>query len=201
MKATIGKKLGMTSIIREDGEVINVTLIQAGPVTVTQVKTDEKDGYKAVQMGYGEAKHTKKPQVNHLKNAKVTPKIIREFRTEEEVAVGDSFNVTEFAEGDKVKVTGVSKGKGFAGTVKKYNFKTSASTHGGNGVVRRLGSIGSMYPQNVWKGKKMPSQMGAEQVTTSGLTIALVDEENNILGIKGAIPGPRKSFVTVRGTK
>lgn len=199
MKATIGKKLGMTSIIREDGEVVNVTLIQAGPVTVTQVKTDEKDGYKAVQMGFGEAKHTKKPQINHLKKSKMTPKIMREFRTEEEVAVGDSFNVAEFVEGDKVKVTGVSKGKGFAGTVKKYNFKTSAKSHGGNGVVRRLGSIGSMYPQNVWKGKKMPSQMGGEQVTTSGLSVALVDEENNILGIKGAVPGPRKSFVTVRG--
>ncbi len=199
MKATIGKKLGMTSIIREDGEVVNVTLIQAGPVTVTQVKTAEKDGYNAVQMGYGEAKHTNKPQVNHLKDSKITPKIIREFRTDEEVAVGDSFNVTEFVEGDKVKVTGVGKGKGFAGVVKKYNFKTSASTHGGNSVVRKLGSIGSMYPQNVWKGKKMPSQMGNEQVTTSGLSVALVDEENNILGIKGAVPGPRKAYVTVRG--
>ncbi len=198
MKVTIGKKLGMTSIIREDGEVVNVTLIQAGPVTVTQVKTIEKDGYNAVQMGYGKAKHTKKPQLNHLKNSKTTPMIIREFKVEEEVAVGDSFNVTEFAEGDKVKVTGVSKGKGFAGVVKKYNFRTSASSHGGNGVVRKLGSIGSMYPQKVFRGKKMASQMGAEQVTTSGLSVALVDEQNNILGIKGAVPGPRKSFVTVR---
>ena len=199
MKAIIGKKLGMTTILKEDGTAVPVTLIQAGPVTVTQVKTVEKDGYQGVQMGYGEAKKTKKPQVNHLKNSKVNPMIFREFRTKDEVAVGDSFNVTEFEEGDKVKVTGVSKGKGFAGTVKKYNFLTSASSHGGNGVVRRLGSIGSMYPQNVWRGKKMPSQMGAEQVTTSGLSIALVDEENNVLGIRGAIPGPRKAFVTVRG--
>ncbi len=199
MKATIGKKLGMTSIIREDGEVVNVTLIQAGPVTVTQVKTTEIDGYNAVQLGFGKAKHTKKPQKNHLKKSKVFPKVIREFRTDEAAAVGDSFDVSEFAEGDKVKVTGVSKGKGFAGTVKKYNFKTSASTHGGNSVVRRLGSIGSMYPQNVWKGKKMPSQMGAERVTTSGLSVALVDEENDILGIKGAVPGPRKSYVMIKG--
>lgn len=199
MKALIGKKLGMTNIIKEDGEVVPVTLIQAGPMTVTQVKTTEKDGYSAVQMGYGEAKKTNKPQVNHLKNSKVSPMILGEFRTDEEVAVGDSFNVSEFEEGDKVKVTGTSKGKGFAGTVKKYNFRTSASTHGGNGVVRRLGSIGSMYPQNVWKGKKMPSQMGAKQVTTRGLSVALIDEENNVIGIKGAVPGPRKSFVTIKG--
>jgi large subunit ribosomal protein L3 len=159
VKALIGKKLGMTNIIKEDGEVVPVTLIQAGPMTVTQVKTTEKDGYNAVQMGYGEAKKTNKPQVNHLKNSKVSPMILEEFRTEDEVAVGDSFNVSVFEEGDKVKVTGTSKGKGFAGTVKKYNFRTSASTHGGNGVVRRLGSIGSMYPQNVWKGKKMPSKV------------------------------------------
>lgn len=199
MKALIGKKLGMTSIINEDGEVVPVTLIQAGPMTVTQVKTDETDGYNAVQMGFGEAKKTNKPQVNHLKNSKVNPMIMGEFRTEEEVAVGDSFNVSVFDEGDKVKITGTSKGKGFAGTVKKYNFRTSASTHGGNGVVRRLGSIGSMYPQNVWKGKKMPSQMGNQQVTTSGLSVALVDEENNVIGIRGAVPGPRKSFVTIKG--
>ncbi len=199
MKAIIGKKLGMTTILKEDGDAVPVTLIQAGPVTVTQVKTMEKDGYNAVQMGYGKAKNTNKPQKGHLKNSKIDPIITREIRTDEEVAVGDSFNVTVFEEGDKVKVTGVSKGKGFAGTVKKYNFLTSASTHGGNGVVRRLGSIGSMYPQNIWKGKKMPSQMGANQVTTKGLSIALVDEENNVLGIRGAVPGPRKSYIVIRG--
>jgi len=199
VKAIIGKKLGMATILREDGEAVHVTLIQAGPVTVTQAKTVEKDGYNALQLGYGEAKHTNKPQKGHLKKAKINPIITKEFRTDEEVAVGDSFNVTIFEEGDKVSVTGVSKGKGFAGTVKKYNFHTSASTHGGNGVVRRLGSIGSMYPQNIWKGKKMPSQMGGNQVTTKGLSVALIDEENNILGIRGAVPGPRKSFVMVRG--
>lgn len=199
MKALIGRKIGMTNIIKEDGEFVPVTLIQAGPMTVTQVKTADKDGYIAVQMGYGEAKKTNKPQENHLKKSKATPMILGEFRTDEKVAVGDSFNVSEFKEGDKVKVTGTSKGKGFAGNVKKYNFRTSASTHGGNGVVRRLGSIGSMYPQNVWKGKKMPSQMGTKQVTTRGLSVALVDEENNLIGIKGAVPGPRKSFVTIKG--
>lgn len=199
MKAIIGKKLGMTTILQEDGDAVPVTLIQAGPVTVTQVKTMEKDGYTAVQMGYGEAKNTNKPQKGHLKNSKTNPIITREIRTDEEVAVGDSFNVTVFEEGDKVKVTGVSKGKGFAGTVKKYNFRTSASTHGGNGVVRKLGSIGSMYPQNIWKGKKMASQMGANQVTTKGLSVALVDEENNVLGIRGAVPGPRKSYIVIRG--
>ncbi len=199
MKAIIGKKLGMTTILQEDGDAVPVTLIQAGPVTVTQVKTMEKDGYDAVQMGYGEAKKTNKPQKGHLKNSKSNPIITREILTNEEVAVGDSFNVAVFEEGDKVKVTGVSKGKGFAGTVKKYNFLTSASTHGGNGVVRKLGSIGSMYPQNIWKGKKMPSQMGANQVTTKGLSVALVDEENNVLGIRGAVPGPRKSYIVIRG--
>lgn len=199
MKAIIGKKLGMATILREDGEAVPVTLIQAGPVTVTQVKTADKDGYNALQLGYGETKHTNKPQQGHLKNAKISPIITKEYRTDEEVAVGDSFNVTVFENGDKVTVTGVSKGKGFAGAVKKYNFRTSASTHGGNGVVRKLGSIGSMYPQNIWKGKKMPSQMGGNQVTTKGLSVALIDEENNVLGIRGAVPGPRKSYVMVKG--
>lgn len=191
----------MTTILQDDGVAIPITLIQAGPVTVTQVKTDEKDGYSAVQLGYGEAKRTKKPQKAHFKNSKINPIVTKEIRTNEEVAVGDSFDVSIFEAGDKIEVTGTSKGKGFAGTVKRWNFRTSAETHGGNGVVRRPGSIGSMYPQNIWKGKKMSGRMGGKRVTTKGLTVALIDAENDLIGIKGAVPGPRKSYVIIRGTK
>src|SRR5690606_7641917 len=160
------------------------------------------DGYDAIQLGYGEAKNGKSLS-GHTKKAKVSPKIIKEFRgvkTDQEVAVGDSFDVSSFEVGDKVAVTGISKGKGFAGTVKRWNFNTSAKSHGGKGVVRRGGSIGSMYPQKVFKGKKMPGRMGHDQVTTKNLTIELIDKENNLLGIRGAVPGPRKGNVFVKGT-
>ncbi len=135
-------------------------------------------------------------------NKELMPRIIREFRVDtisEEQTIGSSFDVSTFEVGDMVKVTGTSKGKGFAGTVKRHNFATSASTHGGNGMVRRPGSIGSMYPQKVFKGKRMAGQMGAEQVTVGGLSIALIDTENGLIGVKGAIPGPKKSLVTVVG--
>ena len=119
----------------------------------------------------------------------------------EATKVGSSFNVTEFEVGDRVNVVGVSKGKGWAGTIKRHNFSRSRKTHGGNGAVRRPGSIGSMYPQKVFKGKKMAGRMGGEQVTTSGLKISLVDAENNVLGIQGAVPGPKRSIVIIKGAK
>ena len=203
MKALIGTKIGMTQILGEDGVVTPVTLIQAGPCTVTQVKTVEKDGYNAVQLGFGMGKNLSNAVAGHVKAANVTPKIMREFRDlefdEESTKIGSSFDVTVFEVGDKVKVTGTSKGKGFAGTVKRHNFNTSKRTHGGNGNVRKPGSIGSMYPQKVFKGKRMAGQMGGEQVTVSNLTIALVDPELNVIGVKGAIPGPRKATVTIGG--
>lgn len=204
MKALLGTKLGMTQVLQEDGVLIPVTLVQAGPCVITQIKTDETDGYTAIQLSLNGGKNISKSVAGHVAKAskELMPRMIREFRVEEvseEQKVGSSFDVSIFEVGDKVKVTGTSKGKGFAGNVKRHNFKTSASTHGGNGMVRRPGSIGSMYPQKVLKGKRMAGQMGAEQVTVSGLRVAFVDTENNLIGFKGAIPGPKKSLVTVVG--
>ena len=201
MKTLLGTKLGMTQLLAEDGRAVPVTLIQAGPVTVTQVKTVETDGYNAVQIAYGEGKNLSKAVAGHVKAAKVTPKFLREVRVDEpvEAKVGDSFDVSVFAIGDTVDATGISKGKGFAGTVKRHNFNTSKKTHGGNGNVRKPGSIGSMYPQKVFKGKKMSGRMGAEQVTVKNLEIAYVDPETNLIGVRGAVPGPRKGLIILGG--
>ena len=201
MKTLLGTKLGMTQLLAEDGRAVPVTLIQAGPVTVTQVKTVETDGYNAVQIAYGEGKNLSKAVAGHVKSAKVTPKFLREVRVDGpvEAKVGDSFDVSVFAIGDTVDATGISKGKGFAGTVKRHNFNTSKKTHGGNGNVRKPGSIGSMYPQKVFKGKKMSGRMGAEQVTVKNLEIAYVDPETNLIGVRGAVPGPRKGLIILGG--
>lgn len=203
MKALIGTKIGMTQILGEDGAVTPVTLIQAGPCTVTQIKTVDRDGYKAVQLGFGAGKNLSNATKGHVKAANIIPKIMREFRDidfeEESTQIGSSFDVTVFEVGEKVKVTGTSKGKGFAGTVKRHNFATSKRTHGGNGNVRKVGSIGSMYPQKIFKGKRMAGQMGGEQVSVKNLTVALVDPELGVIGVKGAVPGPRKAIVTLGG--
>jgi len=202
MKALIGTKIGMTQIISETGVAIPVTLVKAGPVTVTQVKTVEKDGYNAVQVAYDQGKNLSKAVAGHVKAAKVTPKYIRELRVEElpeGILVGSTIDVTSFAIGDMVNVTGTSKGKGFAGTVKRHNFNTSKSSHGGNGVVRKPGSIGSMYPQKVFKGKKMAGRMGHDQVTVKNLAVAYVDAETNLIGLRGAVPGPKKGLVSIGG--
>ena len=201
MKTLLGTKIGMTQILGDDGVMIPVTLIQAGPCTVTQVKTDETDGYTAVQIGYGSGKNLSNAVSGHVKNAGVTPKVIREVRlaSHDDIKVGDAFDVTVFEIGDKVGVTGISKGKGFAGTVKRHNFNTSKKTHGGNGNVRKPGSIGSMYPQKVFKGKRMAGQMGHEQVTVKNLVVAYVDKADNLIGVKGAVPGPRRGIVTIGG--
>ena len=175
MKALLGTKIGMTQIIGEDGVTTPVTLIQAGPVTVTQVKSVETDGYNAVQVAYGEGKNLSKAEAGHVKSAGVTPKEIREFRVDDlgEIKVGDSWNVTEFELGDMVDATGISKGKGWAGTIKRHNFKRHRKTHGGKGNTRRVGSIGSMYPQKIFKGKRMAGHMGAERVTVQNLRPSL----------------------------
>lgn len=204
MKTLLGTKIGMTQIIGTDGVTTPVTLIQAGPCTVTQVKTTEKDGYNAVQIGFGQGKNLSNAVAGHVKAADVSPKVIREIRVDEidgEMSVGSQLYVNIFTVGDSVDVTGTSKGKGFAGNVKRNNFNTSKKTHGGNGYVRKPGSIGSMYPQKVFRGKRMAGQMGAERVTVKNLTIAYVDTENNLIGVKGAIPGPRKGIVMVGGVK
>jgi large subunit ribosomal protein L3 len=203
MKVILGTKIGMTQIISEDGIVTPVTILQAGPVTVTQIKTTETDGYNAVQLGYGQGKNLSKSVSGHVKKAgeNVNPKILKEFRTDStpELKLGDQLTVESFEIGDKVAVSGISKGKGFAGTVKRWNFQESRNTHGFKGNIRRVGSIGSMYPQKVWKGKRMPGRMGHDQVTVKNLVIAYIDKEKNILGVKGAVPGPKKGIVTVEG--
>jgi large subunit ribosomal protein L3 len=202
MKALLGTKIGMTQIISDDGRAVPVTLIQAGPVTVTQVKSVESDGYNAVQVAYGEGKNLSKAVAGHVKSAQVTPKHIREFRVEtlpEDLKIGDKIDVSQFVLGDIVDATGTSKGKGFAGTVKRHNFNTSKKTHGGNGNVRKVGSIGSMYPQKVFKGKRMAGRMGHERVTVKNLEVAYVDATNNLIGLKGAVPGPNKGLIVIGG--
>jgi large subunit ribosomal protein L3 len=202
MKALLGTKIGMTQIISEDGRAVPVTLIQAGPVTVTQVKSVESDGYNAVQVAYGEGKNLSKAVAGHTKTAGVTPKHIREFRVDElpaDLKIGDIIDVTKFELGDMVDATGTSKGKGFAGTVKRHNFNTSKKTHGGNGNVRKPGSIGSMYPQKVFKGKRMAGRMGADRVTVKNLEVAYVDAASNLIGLKGAVPGPKKGLIIIGG--
>jgi len=204
MKALITRKVGMTSTIAEDGTVIAVTLLSASPCTITQVKTDETDGYTAVQLGYEEDKKMGKAQAGHFKAANVMPKIVREFRVDEiteDLTVGTQLTTEVFSIGDAVDVTGTSKGKGWAGTIKRHNFHRQRKTHGGKGNTRQPGSIGSMYPQHIFKGKKMAGQMGHEQVTIQNLKVALIDAERNIIGVSGAVPGPRKSVVLIRGKK
>ena len=201
MKALLGTKIGMTQVIGEDGVAIPVTLIQAGPVTVTQVKSVEVDGYNAVQVAYGEGKNLSKAVAGHVKPAGVTPKEIREFRIDDlgELKVGDSWNVEQFELGDSVDATGISKGKGFAGTIKRHNFKRHRKTHGGKGNTRKPGSIGSMYPQKIFKGKRMAGHMGAEQVTVKNLVVAYVSVADNLIGVKGAVPGPKRGLIVLNG--
>ena len=203
MQVIIGTKVGMTQIIGEDGVVTPITILKADPATVTQIKTVESDGYNAVQLGSGLGKNLSKPVAGHVKKAGVAPKTLREFRTDAapELKLGDQITVAEFAVGDKVTVTGTSKGKGFAGTVKRWNFNESRNTHGFQGNIRRVGSIGSMYPQKVFKGKKMPGRMGHDTVTVKNLVVAYVDADKGLLGLKGAVPGPRKGIVMVEGNK
>ena len=203
MKALLGTKIGMTQIISEDGVAVPVTLIQAGPVTVTQVKSVETDGYTAVQVAYGEGKNLSKAVAGHVKPASVTPKELREFRVEElgETKVGDTWDVTEFELGEFVDATGISKGKGWTGTIKRHNFKRHRKTHGGKGNTRKVGSIGSMYPQKIFKGKRMAGHMGAEQVTVKNLQVAYISAADNLIGVKGAVPGPKKGLIVLGGAK
>lgn len=200
MKALITRKVGMTSTIAEDGVVTAVTLLSASPCVITQVKTEENDGYTAIQLGFETAKNMGKALAGHFKASKIQPKVVREFRIaelDENMKVGESFSADLFNVGDTVHVTGDSKGKGWAGTIKRHNFHRGRKTHGGQSY-RRPGSIGSMYPQHIFKGKKMAGQMGDEQVTVRNLTVALVDTELGVIGVTGAVPGPRKGIVLVR---
>lgn len=203
MKALITRKVGMTSTIAEDGAVQAITLLSASPCVITQVKTDETDGYTAVQVGFEDASegNTPKAQAGHFKNAGKMPKIVREFRVPEiteDLKVGEVLSPEVFSVGDTVHVTGTSKGKGWAGTIRRHNFHRGRKTHGGRSY-RRVGSIGSMYPQHILKGKKMAGHLGHDQVTVRNLKVALVDAEKGYIGVVGAVPGPRKSIVIIKG--
>lgn len=200
MKSLLGTKIGMTQILQEDGVAIPVTLIQAGPCTVTQVKTVETDGYSAVQIGFGKGKNLNRAVTGHVKASGASPKFIREFRDaqlQDGETVGTQLDVSVFAVGDLVDVVGTSKGKGFAGNIKRNNFTSARRSHGFKGYIRKPGSIGSMYPQKIFKGKRMAGHMGDERVTVKNLAVALVDVDNNLIGLKGAVPGPRRGLVTI----
>ena len=205
-KAIIGKKVGMTQIFDESGKVIPVTVIEAGPCVVTQKKTTEKDGYNAVQLGFEDVKESKltKPELGHLKKAEVAlKKHLKEFRVEKaaEMNVGDEIKASVFAVGDKVDVTGISKGHGYEGVVKRCGFAIQRKSHGGGPVHRHVGSRGSgTDPSRIFKGTGGPGQMGGETVTIQNLEVVKVDPELNMLVVRGAIPGPKFSLVTVKNT-
>ena len=203
-KGIIGKKIGMTQIFNENGKVVPVTVVEAGPCAVTQKKTVENDGYAAIQIGYGDLKAHKvtKPLKGHFDKADVAPKrTLRELRVEniDSYNVGDLIKADVFANGDKVDVTGVSKGKGYAGVIKRWNFGRLKETHGTGPVGRHGGSNGACSsPSRVFKGLKMAGHLGAEKVTVQNLTFVKIDAENNLIAIKGAIPGPNGGIVVIR---
>lgn len=202
-KGIIGKKIGMTQIFDEAGKFIPVTVVEAGPCVVVQKKTVENDGYNAVQLGFGDirAKRVNKPLQGHFKKADVALKrTLKEFRLDDidTLNVGDIVKADTFAEGDIVDVSGTSKGKGFAGTIKRHNFARLKESHGTGPVHRHAGSMGACSsPSRIFKGKGMPGQLGNEKVTIQNLEIVKVDAENNLIAIKGAIPGPKNGTVTV----
>ena len=205
-KGLIGKKIGMTQLFDENGKVIPVTVVEAGPCTVVQKKTVENDGYAAVQVGYGDVKITRvnKPEAGHFKKANVAPKqVLREFRLEDTDAlnVGDVLKADVFAAGDRVDVVGTSKGKGTAGAIKRWNFSRLKESHGTGPVARHAGSLGACSdPSRVYKGKKLAGHLGAERVTIQNLDVVKVDVENNLIAIKGAIPGPKGGIVILADT-
>ena len=205
-KAIIGKKVGMTQIFDESGKVIPVTVIEAGPCVVTQKKTTEKDGYNAVQLGFEDVKESKltKPELGHLKKAEVAlKKHLKEFRVEKaaEMNVGDEIKASVFAVGDKVDVTGISKGHGYQGAIKRWGAQRTPTSHGGGPVHRHAGSMGSTTdPSRIFKGKIGPGQYGVETVTIQNLEVVKVDPELNMLVVRGAVPGPKGSLVTVKTT-
>ncbi len=205
-KAIIGRKVGMTQIFNADGKVIPVTVIEAGPCTVVQKKTPEKDGYTAVQLGFQDVAEKKltKPELGHLNKAGVAPKkVLKEFKLDNsaELNVGDVIDAGVFAEGDHVDVTGISKGKGYAGVIKRYNAQRTPMSHGGGPVHRHAGSMGACStPSRIMPGKIGAGHMGVEQVTIENLNIAKVDASCNLIAIRGAVPGPKGGIVLIRST-
>lgn len=202
-KGIIGKKLGMTQLFDQNGNVVPVTVVEAGPCLVTFKKTLENDGYEAVQLGYGEIKANKvtKPMKGHFAKNDVAPKrVLKEFRLDDVSAlnIGDVVKADVFAEGESVDVTGTSKGKGYAGVIKRHGFQRLKMSHGTGPVARHGGSLGACStPSRVYKGRKMAGHMGAVKSTIQNLAVVKVDAENNIIAVKGAIPGPKGGYVFI----
>ena len=202
-KGIIGKKIGMTQIFDETGNMIPVTVIAAGPCVVTQKKTAEKDGYDAVQLGFGEVKekHLTKPEKGHFDKAGVSyKKYLKEFRLDDcsAVNVGDTITAETFAAGEKVDVTGITKGHGYTGAIKRWNLHKLRMTHGVGPVHRQSGSMGVIDPARIFKNKKMAGQYGNEQVTVLNLKVVKIDAEKNLIAVKGAVPGARGGIVFIR---
>lgn len=208
MKFILGKKLEMSQTFDEEGNAIPVTLIEAGPCFVTQIKTKEKDDYDAVQVGFKKKKKSKKTEKGkEFKFLKEFPRIeaskkpqnaSRPPQTAKEYKVGDKIDVSVFERGDKVKVSGISKGKGFQGVVKRWNFSGLPASHGTKNKERSPGSIGSAFPERVWPGKKMPGRMGYKTTTIANLEVVKVDPKKNLMAIKGAVPGPKGALLEIR---
>lgn len=209
MKGILGKKVGMTQIFNAQGEVVPITVIEAGPCFVAQIKTEKRDGYNAVQMAFSETKPSRltKPEAQHLQKAGLGAlRFLRELRVSEEEAAqvkeGEKVTVGVFQLGELVDVTGISKGKGFAGVMKRHNFKGASMTHGQSDRQRSPGSIGACKtPGRIVKGKRMAGHMGDEQVTVQGLEVVMVDPERNLLAVRGAIPGGKNGLVIIRQTR
>lgn len=213
MKGIIGKKVGMTQYIEEDGSVVPVTVIEAGPCYVTQIRTPERDGYSAVQLGFDElakrsngASRLSKPAVGHLNRDGVTLpdlRVLREFRTAQvSVQEGDRITCDVFEKGQLVDIVGTSKGRGFAGTIKRHNFNRGPKTHGQSDRERSPGSIGaSAYPSRVFKGKRMGGRMGNDRVTIQNVEVVLVDADKNLLAVKGSVPGQRGGIVVIKPSR
>jgi len=217
MKFLMAKKIGMTQIFDQEGIVTPVTVLEAGPCVITQIKTAQKDGYNALQIGFGEAKKQAKPLLGHLKKAKTSSRYLAEIKiidnqdfwpeesnkveaSGQKFSVGDKLDCTVFKVGDRVKVSAISKGKGFAGTIKRHNFHRGPKTHGSHNY-RKPGSIGSAFPQHVFKGQKMAGQMGNKKVTVRNLQIVKIDSPNNLILVKGAVPGPKNGLVKISGIR
>jgi len=203
MKFILGRKIGMSQIFDESEKIVPLTLVEAGPCPVVQVKTDEKDGYRSTQIAFGNIKDkkTKKPQRGHFKKAglKKNYRYLKEFEGEG-VKVGDVLTVSIFAKGDLVKVSGISKGKGFQGVVKRHGFKGGPASHGTKHNLRAPGSIGTSFPERVWKGRKMAGRMGSDRVTILGkLRVVAVDPDNNLLAIRGSVPGRKGTLLEIIG--
>lgn len=204
MKGILGKKVGMTQVIQDDGIVVPVTVVEAGPCVVTDVRTLERDGYCAVQLGFGAAKpkHLTKGQRGHLQRANAPElRYLRELRVreDEQYELGQQVLVDIFASGERVDVESTSKGRGFAGVVKRYHFAGGPRTHGASDRERAPGSIGACAtPGKVWKGKKMPGRMGNKQTTVQNLEVVLVDPERNLIAVRGSVPGPNGGLVVIK---